>query len=1200
MTGPGAPTPPASIEVFYSYAHEDEELVKQLRKHLSTLKRQGVIRDWYDREITAGTDWKGQIDQHLNSAGVILLLVSADFLASDYRYDVEVTRALERHDQGEARVIPVILRPVDWKGAPFGKLQSLPTDGKPVTSWQIRDEAFADVARGIRRAVSELAVLQPKSSSWPASQPTVLPAPSLQRIPAVDRSKLVRTLASFNPADFALLITAIPGAAAHVGRYGTVPEQAADLIRWAESPTGPGLAAIETALATFGNRDDRHPPPGQYPFFVPFPRNHDFVGRDDDLARLHAIIAGPGQGPVGIRPAGLTGMGGIGKTQLAVEYVYQHKGDFPDGIFWIDATGPLAEGFARLATDSRLRWAESNRPRDEQIRAAYVELNRRPNALLVLDNLPEPAALAVPVVPDCVPEDLQCRLLFTTRRRDLGRFAGVEVTVLPEDAALRLLLRHPSRRAALDPPHPNHEHARAIARMLGRLPLALELAGAYLGKFSRDVSLVDYREGLKSDGALAILDADAAELTEADLRRVHAPAVAATIGEQWNALRDDSARLLLRVTALFPESAAVPISRLGVLAGLGDEARSGRLSPLRRAVKRLEDACLGERLEADQVRLHPLIREFAVGQTPPDDVEHFPRQCLERGAAALEHFPILERIYGQRGVDALQEDLIAILGLCPASAPSLGARLQALLRLLQREAHLLRGVDPATRPLLFAQQVRNRAFLLGITALQSGAESRLAALRKPHALLLCRASRESAALVRSLAGHWQVDSVAVTADGRLALAAARGEVKVWDLTTGQELRTLRGHSEWVNSVAVSADGRLALSGSRDGKVKVWDLTSGQELRPLAGHAGEVNSVAVSADGRLALSGSRDGKVKVWDLTSGQELRPLAGHAGEVNSVAVSADGRLALSGSEDGTVKVWDLTSGQEVRPLAGHAGEVNSVAVSADGRLALSGSRETVKVWDLTSGRELRPLAGHADLVSSVAVSADGRLALSGSRDGAVKVWDLTSGQELRPLAGHSEWVNSVAVSADGRLALSGSRDETVRVWDLTSGQELRPLAGHAGEVNSVAVSADGRLALSGSRDETVKVWDVQTGQELRSLAAHWQVFSVAVSADGRLALAAARGKVKVWDLTSGQELRTLAGHADLVSSVAVSADGRLALSGSHDCTVKVWDLETGQCLATLPFEDPLQSLALAPDGATVVVGDAAGGVTCLRLVLP
>ena len=276
----------------------------------------------------------------------------------------------------------------------------------------------------------------------------------------------------------------------------------------------------------------------------------------------------------------------------------------------------------------------------------------------------------------------------------------------PEDAALELLLRHPSRRAALlDSSHPDHEHARAIARMLGRLPLALELAGAYLGKFSRDVSLAGYRERLKSDGALAVLDADAAELTEADLRRVHDPAVEATIGEQWNALRDDSARLLLRVTALFPESAAVPIPRLGVLAGLGDEARSGGLSHLRRAVQHLEDACLVERLGADQVRLHPLIRGFAARQTPPDDVEHFPRQCLEQAAAGLEHFPTLERISGQCGVDALQENLIAILGLCPPSASDLNARLRAVLRLLQREAHILRGLDPANQPVLFAQQV---------------------------------------------------------------------------------------------------------------------------------------------------------------------------------------------------------------------------------------------------------------------------------------------------------------------------------------------------------------------------------------------------------------------------------------------------------------------------------------------------------------
>ena len=366
-------------------------------------------------------------------------------------------------------------------------------------------------------------------------------------------------------------------------------------------------------------------PAREAPFIVPFPRNRDFVGRDGDLSRLHASLSSAPSGPIGIRPAGLTGMGGIGKTQLAVEYVYRHKDDYPDGIFWIDAAGSLTDGFARLASDTRLHWAEHDRPRDEQIRSAFAALNDRPNALVVLDNLTNPATIAVPVLPGCTPEDLRCHVLFTTRRHDLGRFTGVEVTVLPETPALRLLLRHPSRQAALHPSHPDHEQRRAVARMLGRLPLALELAGAYLGKFSGDVSLEGYREGLKLDGLLSKLDADAAELSEADLRRVHDPAVAVAIGEQWKALAEDSARLLLRVASLFPESAALPLVRLGLLSGLGDEARPGRPSPLRRAVKQLDSSCLIERLEDDHVRLHPLIREFAALQTPPATMESFPK-----------------------------------------------------------------------------------------------------------------------------------------------------------------------------------------------------------------------------------------------------------------------------------------------------------------------------------------------------------------------------------------------------------------------------------------------------------------------------------------------------------------------------------------------------------------------------------------------
>ena len=145
-----------AIEVFFSYAHEDEELRDELAKHLKLLERQKMIAAWYDREIGAGTEWKHSIEQRLNSAQVILLLISADFLASDFCWGVELRRAMERHEAGEARVIPVILRPVDWRGAQFGQLQALPKNALPITTWSNQDEAFLDVARRIRQVVEEL------------------------------------------------------------------------------------------------------------------------------------------------------------------------------------------------------------------------------------------------------------------------------------------------------------------------------------------------------------------------------------------------------------------------------------------------------------------------------------------------------------------------------------------------------------------------------------------------------------------------------------------------------------------------------------------------------------------------------------------------------------------------------------------------------------------------------------------------------------------------------------------------------------------------------------------------------------------------------------------------------------------------------------------------------------------------------------
>src|SRR3569833_1507881 len=125
-SGPFGIAMPTPIDIFFSYSHKDESLRDELAIHLKLMERQGIVRGWHDRRIDAGSEWRHAIDEHLERAGVILLLASADFLASDYCYELEMGRALERREAGEAVVIPVILRPCDWTHAPFAELQALP------------------------------------------------------------------------------------------------------------------------------------------------------------------------------------------------------------------------------------------------------------------------------------------------------------------------------------------------------------------------------------------------------------------------------------------------------------------------------------------------------------------------------------------------------------------------------------------------------------------------------------------------------------------------------------------------------------------------------------------------------------------------------------------------------------------------------------------------------------------------------------------------------------------------------------------------------------------------------------------------------------------------------------------------------------------------------------------------------------------
>lgn len=145
------------IRVFFSYSHIDEKYRNELEKHLKSLQRQGLIESWHDRRITAGEHWADRIDQELRGADIILLLVSSDFISSDYCYELEMQEALARHERGEAVVIPVIVRPCHWTGLPFGKLQAATQDGKAVEKYPSLDDAFVEVTQKIEAVAKSLA-----------------------------------------------------------------------------------------------------------------------------------------------------------------------------------------------------------------------------------------------------------------------------------------------------------------------------------------------------------------------------------------------------------------------------------------------------------------------------------------------------------------------------------------------------------------------------------------------------------------------------------------------------------------------------------------------------------------------------------------------------------------------------------------------------------------------------------------------------------------------------------------------------------------------------------------------------------------------------------------------------------------------------------------------------------------------------------
>jgi len=505
--------------------------------------------------------------------------------------------------------------------------------------------------------------------------------------------------------------------------------------------------------------------------------------------------------------------------------------------------------------------------------------------------------------------------------------------------------------------------------------------------------------------------------------------------------------------------------------------------------------------------------------------------------------------------------------------------------------------------------------------------------------------------------------VAILPDGNtLAAGSSDGMIYLLDAETGDPVRKIDGHSDYVRDVAFSYDGRILASLGAGGDLRLWDVASGDVLPILDGQVSNLWSIAFSPKSLVLATGSNvgdrssslwdpdntytdpggDGAVRLWDISSGELLHTLWGDGfSSIRSVAFSPDGATLAAGSE-GAIRLYDVASGAILSPLEGHTTFVNHVVFSPDGIILASyDGYGGIRIWDVRSGATIHQLQAKS---GNLTFSPDGGTLVSGGGSGEVNIWDVDSWELMDTLNWQASDVRSVDFSPDGSVLASGGKDGLVYLWDVRSAKILHTLSSNLESARNVLFTPDGKSLAAKDWQGRIDLWDVGSGNLARSLEANvgmaispegrtvasgvegiiylrdistdailqtfewqtntleWQtadVVSLDFSPDGKtLASGGKYGPIRLWDVESGEFLRTFEGHQNSVHFLAFSPDGSKLASASEDGTLRVWDLASGFFGIYAGHEGRVNSAAISLDNTVLVSGGKDATIRLWNLV--